>query len=588
MSRRATLRLALAGAGVLLTAADTYVVVLALPVMIADVGIGIDQLQRATPIITGFLLGYVAVMPLLGRLSDVYGRRPVLLACLAVFAAGSLTTASATDLGVIVTGRALQGLGGGGLVPVTLALVADLWPPQRRGFPLGVVGALQELGSVLGPLYGAAILTVSTWRTIFWINLALSAALALALLTLGADAKASSRRAAASRPFDWIGAALALVAVTGAALTVAAPGALVDSDTVGTLYSPLLGAGWLTPLTLLAIVATLAFAGWETLAPAGVRTLARPSGVVRLARRVDWLGSLALAFAFATIVVSFSTSEPDREAIAPSAEWLLPLGAVAAAMFVLRERSTGAPLVNLRAFAERAAAGALLTNLATGAALMTALVDVPILARATVSPDSQLGAAAVLLRLLAAVPCGALAGGWLCRRFGNRATATTGLAAVTAMLSLMAGWSSGTLGESLFTGWLHPSDPVLVVAGLGFGLVIAPVNAAMLGAVAASLHGVASALVVVARMIGMLVGISVLTAVGLHAFFTAERRLPSPQSLCPNTPLSCSPYNRLVTAAVVAELRTAFLGAAVCAGIAMLIAALMLRGRAQAQPLVVS
>ena len=80
-------------------------------------------------------------------------------------------TASATDLGSVVTGRALQGLGGGGLVPVTLALVADLWPPERRSLPLGVIGGVQELGSVLGPLYGGLILTIATWQTIFWLNL---------------------------------------------------------------------------------------------------------------------------------------------------------------------------------------------------------------------------------------------------------------------------------------------------------------------------------------------------------------------------------------------------------------------------------
>src|SRR6195952_4686817 len=83
----------LATLAVLLTAADTYVVVLALPDILSGVGIGLDQLQRATPIIGGFLLGYTATLPLLGRLADLRGRVPVLLGCLLVFALGSLLTA---------------------------------------------------------------------------------------------------------------------------------------------------------------------------------------------------------------------------------------------------------------------------------------------------------------------------------------------------------------------------------------------------------------------------------------------------------------------------------------------------------------
>ena len=150
--------LGLAAVAVAFAAADTYVVVLALPDMMAGVGVPLDQLQRGAPIVSGFLLGYVAMLPLIGRIADLRGRVPVLVAALLVFAVGSLVTALAYDMPTMVAGRFLQGVGGGGLVPATLALVADLYPAERRGVPLGVVSAVQELGSVLGPLFGALVL----------------------------------------------------------------------------------------------------------------------------------------------------------------------------------------------------------------------------------------------------------------------------------------------------------------------------------------------------------------------------------------------------------------------------------------------
>ena len=122
-----------AAIAVSLAAADTYVVVLALTDMMRGVGVGIDSLQRATPIISGFLLGYVAVLPLIGRLADLVDRQRVLLACLGVFVVGSTITALASDLPVLVTGRVVQGVGGGGLVPATLAIVAQLGPPTGEG-----------------------------------------------------------------------------------------------------------------------------------------------------------------------------------------------------------------------------------------------------------------------------------------------------------------------------------------------------------------------------------------------------------------------------------------------------------------------
>src|SRR4051794_41817412 len=101
--------------------------------MMRGVGVGIDALQRAAPIISGFLLGYVAVLPLIGRVADLVERRRGLLARLGGFVVGSAVTALATDLPVLVTGRVVPGGGGGGLVPSAPALVAQLSPPDPPG-----------------------------------------------------------------------------------------------------------------------------------------------------------------------------------------------------------------------------------------------------------------------------------------------------------------------------------------------------------------------------------------------------------------------------------------------------------------------
>ena len=446
MNARRRWILAIAAASVLVAAMDTYVIVLALPAIMADVGIGVDQLQAATPIVSGFLLGYVVVMPLLGRLSDLYGRRPLLILCLAVFAGGSLVTASATDLGSVVAGRALQGLGGGGLVPVTLALVADLWPAERRSVPLGVIGAVQELGSVLGPLYGGLILTVASWQTIFWLNIPIAAVLALGLFAasggvIGTDAtvqrRTAERAVSPDQPRQTLGASLPVqrrrsiesqLCSPGShswpgACRSPLPGSSGTTNTIGLAYTALGGLVWLTPIALVAAAAAVALIIWEARAHRSTRELVAVRRLPAVAAAVDWPGAVLLGIALSTIIVSFSAQDPSTGAISPAALWLLPLGVVAMACFVLRERRARQPLVAASELRSPGAYGALLTNLAVGAALMAALLDIPVLARSTVDPNSQLGAALVLLRLLVGVPIGAIAGGWLSQRLGNRLVA---------------------------------------------------------------------------------------------------------------------------------------------------------------------
>jgi hypothetical protein len=188
-----------------------------------------------------------------------------------------------------------------------------------------------------------------------------------------------------------------------------------------------------------------------------------------------------------------------------------------------------------------------------------------------------LGAALVLLRLLVAVPIGAVAGGWLCRSVAPRVVAAGGMVLATVAFAVMTGWGE----RSLDGAW---STVVLLAAGLGFGLAIAPVNAVLLAATGSDVHGSASALAVVARTVGMLVGLSLLTAVALRRFTAEVASIGSPFELCPQTPVDCPAYDEATNAAILTQLHTVFAGAALAAGLAALAALVLLRPGPSAQP----
>lgn len=557
--------LGLAAVAIAFAAADTYVVVLALPDMMSSVGLDLDELQRAAPIVSGFLLGYVGVLPLIGRISDLRGRVPVLLGSLVVFAVGSLITAVAYDLESIVAGRLVQGIGGGGLIPPTLALVADLWPPHRRGLPLGVVGAVQEVGSVLGPLYGAVVLAFADWRAIFWLNCGVGLLLAAVMLGHRDVADAPGRPA---HRLDLPGLGLALLTLLGTVLVMLEPRRLVEGVTSGLAFLPVTGGSrWLTPMALATFGLLALFLVRQVTAR---RPLIGWRGWPDLARQTDIWGALLLTTGLGAVIVTFASAEPESAAISPSAPLLVPIAGLAFAGFAVRQRRADRPLVPRGALAARPAWGALLVSFFIGAALIAALVDIPFFARLTIYRDSQLDAALVLVRFLIALPVGAVLGGWLLRRVpASWLTAAAMLISALAFLH-MATWDARSLEHQVET-------LSLVLAGLGFGLVIAPVNAVLLEHTAAAVHGVASALLIVARMVGMLLGISALTTIGLRAFYAASDKIPPAEQLCDGSATLCQAYKDAVRDAGITQLHTVFVGAAICAAIAAVLALLLLR-----------
>src|ERR671911_685672 len=175
---------------VLLGALDLTVIATILPGMVTDLRINAADVDRYVWIVNSYLLAYIVAIPVVGRLSDIVGRTLAFQASLALFLVGSIVCAIAGDLPSMVAGRTIQGAGGGALLPVTMALVGDVLPPGRRASALGLVGAIDTLGWVMGPLWGAALVEVAPgqepWRWVFIINVPLALVAAVAIGRVGA------------------------------------------------------------------------------------------------------------------------------------------------------------------------------------------------------------------------------------------------------------------------------------------------------------------------------------------------------------------------------------------------------------------
>ena len=366
--RMAMLALLVACAAVFLTALDQTVVVTALPQIITDLQIPVLQLDRAAWIVSGYLLGYVIAMPLMGRVSDMYGRRRVFLICLSIFAFGSLFCGLAPILGNsidlsflqqfglnmdspgliwLVAARFVQAAGGGAVVPVAMAVAGDFYGEERRGLALGLVGMVTEAGGVLGPLYGAFIVQTWGWQAIFYLNLPIVAVLLFFVWRL------IPRGTPLKERIDLPGAIL-----LGASLLCLSLGLSQE-------------AGQLSP---------------STTSAGGAPVQNNP-----------WLIAAAIVLLGAFI-----------------------------ALEVFTERRNNWPVIELSIFKRTAFSATSLVSLLVGGALIIAMADIPIFI-ATVLGRPPLDSGLALLRLTAMIPIGALIGGWLCSRISCRLTAILGL-----------------------------------------------------------------------------------------------------------------------------------------------------------------
>jgi EmrB/QacA subfamily drug resistance transporter len=487
--------LAVIAFGVFVAADDLTVVSTMLRQIIFDLEIPLPSgLDNAAWIVNAYLIAYVVVMPFIGRVSDIIGRRPVFITSLVLFLGGSIWLPNAPDLPTFIAGRVLTALGGGAMVPVGMAIIGDIYPPEKRPSALGILGAIDTAGWVWGPLYGALLVRFLSWRWQFYLNIPLSLIGIAAAWWALRDLPRPLRRPG----LDWLGTAVLTISLVALNIALLNSSNIQSVSTLNQLSESKEPLTW--PLYLLAGIGFLAFVYLER----------------RLSRNQT---------------VESTTSPP--------------------------------PLIDLALFRRPNFSPAILINFLVGAILIIAMINVPLLINVLEIDleSAALTSGALLSAMTGAMALTAYLGGRLTERWHYRPVTWLGLGGCVIGFGLMGfSWHINTPYSQM--AWQ------LVILGAGFGLVTAPVGAAVINAAPDDQRGVAASLVIVLRLIGMSVGLSGLTAWGLYRFNILRNAITLPAFDDPGYQTAVVEALTKTTVGVLAE---TFLISAVIALLALLV-----------------
>lgn len=454
------------------------VVATALPTIVSDLG-GLDHLSW---VITAYLLASTVVAPVAGKLGDLYGRKIVLQSAIVIFLVGAIVCGIATDMATLIAGRVVQGLGGGGLMVSSIAVVADVIPPRQRGRVQGIFGGVFGISTVIGPLLGGFLVEHLSWHWIFFVNLPIGL---IAFLVIAAVFRGSGRRVA--HRIDYLGALLLTTALASTVLFTSVGGRTFPWD-----------SAFIVSLMALAAISLLAFVLVERRAAEPVLPLSlfsvRTFSVVSAMGFIVGLamfGSITFLPLFLQVVVGVSPSTSGLQLV-PMVGGLL-LTSIAAGQWMSRTgryrmlplMGTVVMVVGLVLLSTMDAS----TNIWLISAYMAIVgagigpvMTVSITATQNAVPRSQLGSATAGATLFRQVggSIGVAAFGAI---FSNRLAAE--LSSVIPAGALPAG-AAGTFGPQMvqalpsplrehvlgaFTSALHPVFAVAAVAGvIAFGL----------------------------------------------------------------------------------------------------------------------